>query len=143
MGTVPSIRNSVAGLRTKVSTDAEREFSAATTAPYNLHRLPGLLRSHCLRGGWKATAANCLRETGFPQKIDRYCKWQSHERIDVASTIRIQDLPAEDIAALLSKNDEDLPPQQAAALREFVDDIGGWENACAAVAMLCQLRDSA
>ena len=57
--------------------------------------------------------------------------------------LRIQDLPAEEIAALLAKSDKDVTPQQAVALRDFIAEIGGMKNACAAVEMLSQLRDAA
>jgi hypothetical protein len=57
--------------------------------------------------------------------------------------IHIQDLPADEIAALLAKDGNGVSPEQAAALQEFIEDIGGLENACAAVEMLSQLRDAA
>ena len=57
--------------------------------------------------------------------------------------IHIQDLPAEEIAALLAKDGNDVSPQQVVALQEFIEDIGGIEDACAAVDMLSQLRDAA
>ena len=61
----------------------------------------------------------------------------------MSSTIRIQDLPAEEIAALLAKSDKDVTPRQAAAIQEFITEIGGVQNALAAVEMLGQLRDVA
>jgi len=57
--------------------------------------------------------------------------------------IRIQDLPAEEIAALLHKDGNDVTVQQAVALKEFIEHIGGVRNAHAAVEMLRQLRDAA
>jgi hypothetical protein len=66
-----------------------------------------------------------------------------HERINMPDKIRIQSLPAEEIAALLAKVGNDVSPEQAAALQEFIEDIGGLENACAAVEMLSQLRKAA
>jgi hypothetical protein len=66
-----------------------------------------------------------------------------HERTDMPRIIRIQDLPAEEIAALLAKQGNDVSPQQVVALQEFIEDIGGMENACAAVDMLSQLRRAA
>jgi hypothetical protein len=57
--------------------------------------------------------------------------------------IRIQDLPAEEIAALLSKKQTEISTRQAAALQEFIEDIGGVQNALAAVELLRQLRDAA
>ncbi len=55
----------------------------------------------------------------------------------------IQDLPADEIATLLAKDGNDVSPQQAVALQEFIEDIGGLENACAAVEMWSQLRTAA
>ena len=61
----------------------------------------------------------------------------------MSAKVRIQDLPAEEIAALLARSDTDVTSQQAAAIRDFVEDIGGLENARAAVQMLSQLRNVA
>lgn len=61
----------------------------------------------------------------------------------MSSIIRIQDLPAEEIAALLAKDGSDVSPSQVVALQGFIEDIGGMENACAAVEMLSQLRRAA
>jgi hypothetical protein len=63
-----------------------------------------------------------------------------HERIDMPSTIRIQDLSAKEIAELLAKSDKEVSSQQAVALRDFIEDIGGMDNACAAVEMLGKLN---
>ena len=57
--------------------------------------------------------------------------------------IPIEDLPAEEIAALLAKEGSDVSPWQVVALQDFVRDIGGMENASAAVEMLSQLRRAA
>ena len=61
----------------------------------------------------------------------------------MSAKLRIQDLPAEEIAALLAQDGNDVSPQQAIALQEFIEDIGGMDNACAAVEMLSNLRDAA
>jgi len=61
----------------------------------------------------------------------------------MSSTIRIQDLPVEEIAALLARNGNTLTREQVVALQEFVDDIGGVENAWNAVDLLSQLEDAA
>jgi len=50
--------------------------------------------------------------------------------------IEIQDLAADEIRELLLVDGSELSEQQAAALKEFIRDIGGMENALAAVAML-------
>ena len=47
--------------------------------------------------------------------------------------IRIQDLAADEIRELLLEEDSELDEQQAAALKQFVQDIGGIENALAAL----------
>ena len=61
----------------------------------------------------------------------------------MSSTIHIQDLPAEEIAELLAKSDTDVTPRQAVAIQEFITDVGGVQNALAAVEMLGRLRDVA
>ena len=61
----------------------------------------------------------------------------------MSTTIRIQDLPAEEIAALLARDGNDVSPSQVVALQSFIEDIGGMENANAAVEMLSQLRRAA
>ena len=61
----------------------------------------------------------------------------------MSAKLRIQDLPAEEIAAALAQDGNDVSPQQAIALQEFIEDIGGMDNACAAVEMLSDLRDAA
>jgi hypothetical protein len=58
-------------------------------------------------------------------------------------TIRLQDLPTAQIAEFLSKHESDLNEAQNAAVRQFVEDIGGLENAYAAVEMLSELEDAA
>ena len=50
--------------------------------------------------------------------------------------IRIQDLAADEIRELLMEEGRGLDEQQSIALKQFVEDIGGMENALAALAML-------
>jgi hypothetical protein len=57
--------------------------------------------------------------------------------------VRIQDLAADEIRDLLLEEGSDLDEQQAAALKEFIAEIGGLENALAAVAMLSDLEEAA
>lgn len=57
--------------------------------------------------------------------------------------IRIQDLPADEIAELLAMQGSDLTERQAADLRDFVARVGGLENAYSAVEMLSQLEEAA
>ncbi|NLX99672.1 MAG: hypothetical protein GXY83_26550 [Rhodopirellula sp.] len=57
--------------------------------------------------------------------------------------IDIQDLAADEIRELLSMEGSELDEQQAAALKTFIRDIGGLENALAAVAMLDELEKAA
>ena len=61
----------------------------------------------------------------------------------MADILRIQDLPADKIAALLSADGTRLSAAQVAALREFIEDIGGIENARTAVEMLSELEEAA
>ena len=57
--------------------------------------------------------------------------------------IHIQDLATDEIRELLLEEGSELDEQQAAALKEFVQEIGGMENALAAFAMLDQLEEAA
>jgi hypothetical protein len=57
--------------------------------------------------------------------------------------IRIQDLAADEIRELLLEEDSELDEQQAAALKQFIQDIGGIENALAALDMLDHLERAA
>jgi hypothetical protein len=50
--------------------------------------------------------------------------------------LRIDDLPAEQIRAALSVDPTELPFQEALAIEDFLDRIGGIENALRAVEML-------
>jgi hypothetical protein len=61
----------------------------------------------------------------------------------MSDTIRLQDLSAEEIAALLAKKGPTLTAQQACTLQEFVGGAGGIDNAIAVVEMLSELRDAA
>lgn len=61
----------------------------------------------------------------------------------MSDEIRIQDLSAAEIAELLAEDGNHLNPQQAAALQRFIEDIGGLENAFAAVEMLGELEQAA
>jgi hypothetical protein len=54
--------------------------------------------------------------------------------------LRIQDLPAEEIAELLERRGEKLPAPLVAELKLFIEEIGGLENAYAAVEMLSELE---
>ena len=57
--------------------------------------------------------------------------------------IRIQDLAADEIRELLLEEGSALNEQQAAALKQFIEDIGGMANALAAIAMLGELEEAA
>jgi predicted mannosyl-3-phosphoglycerate phosphatase (HAD superfamily) len=58
-------------------------------------------------------------------------------------SIRIQDLATDDIRELLLEEGSGLDEQQAAALKQFIEDIGGMENALAALTMLDELEKAA
>jgi len=58
-------------------------------------------------------------------------------------TIRIQDLAADEIRELLTEEGSELDEQQAAALQEFITEIGGLENALSAIAMLSEMEEAA
>jgi len=57
--------------------------------------------------------------------------------------LRVQDLTAVEIADLLAEDGSQLSYEQAVALQRFIEDIGGVENAYAAVAMLGELEEAA
>jgi len=56
---------------------------------------------------------------------------------------RIQDLTVDEIRELLLEEGSDLDEQQAAALKQFIEDVGGLDNVLAAVAMLDRLERAA
>jgi hypothetical protein len=57
--------------------------------------------------------------------------------------IDIQDLEAYEIRELLLDQGSNVGEDQAAAIKKFIEDIGGLENALAAVAMLDSLEKAA
>ena len=57
--------------------------------------------------------------------------------------IDIQDLAADEIRELLLEEGSEVDEEQAAAIKQFIEDIGGLENALAAVAMLDELEKAA
>ena len=57
--------------------------------------------------------------------------------------IRIQDLAADEIRDLLLEEGSELDEQQAAAVKQFIQEIGGMENALAVIAMLNGLEEAA
>ena len=61
----------------------------------------------------------------------------------MAATTRVRDLDTVKIARLLSADGDLLTPDEIAALQEFIEDIGGLENASSAVEMLLELERSA
>ena len=57
--------------------------------------------------------------------------------------IEIQDLATDEIRELLLEEGSELDERQTVALQEFIRDIGGMENALAAIAMLDVLEKAA
>ena len=57
--------------------------------------------------------------------------------------IEIQGLAADEIRELLLMEGSEVDEHQAAAIKQFIQDIGGLENALAAVAMLDELEKAA
>ena len=57
--------------------------------------------------------------------------------------IRIQDLAADEIRELLLEEGSEVDEQQAAALKEFIAEIGGLENVRAVFEMLDRLEEAA
>jgi hypothetical protein len=52
----------------------------------------------------------------------------------------VENLPLEEIARLLAADDDELSDELSLARDAFIDQIGGYRNACDAVEMLSQLR---
>jgi hypothetical protein len=67
----------------------------------------------------------------------------SHREMIMDDEVRIQVLAADEIRELLLEEGSELDEQQAAALKEFIAEIGGLENALAAVEMLRELEEAA
>ena len=61
----------------------------------------------------------------------------------MSDMIRIQDLAVDEIRELLWEEGRNLDEQQSAALQQFIADIGGMENALAAIALLSELEEAA
>ena len=57
--------------------------------------------------------------------------------------VDIQDSAADEIRELLLEEGSEVDEEQAAAIKQFIEDIGGLENALSAVAMLDQLEKAA
>ena len=55
----------------------------------------------------------------------------------------IKNLPADEIKAALASGQDDLTDHQILAIKEFVEELGGIDNAIAAVKLLCELEDAA
>ena len=62
-----------------------------------------------------------------------------HERTTMRDEFRIEDMSAQEIAELLAAEGDLLSADQAAAIRDFVEKVGGIENAWLAIDMLSQL----
>ena len=62
---------------------------------------------------------------------------------DGIDEIDIQDLAADEIQESLLEEGREVDEEQAAAIKQFIADIGGLENALAAVAMLEVLEKAA
>jgi hypothetical protein len=58
----------------------------------------------------------------------------------MSEQLLIKDLPADQISYLLQADSDELSPQETAAVRYFIDEIGGEENAWRAVRMLQNLE---
>jgi hypothetical protein len=57
----------------------------------------------------------------------------------IANMIRVENLPVEEIAELLAATDDELSDELSLAREEFIEHIGGYQNARNAVEMLAQL----
>jgi hypothetical protein len=66
-----------------------------------------------------------------------------HKEISMDDEIDIQDLDAYEIRELLLDQGSEVDEEQAAAIKQFIEDIGGLENALAAVDLLDGLQKAA
>ncbi|MBX9787885.1 MAG: hypothetical protein K2Y37_03140 [Pirellulales bacterium] len=64
-------------------------------------------------------------------------QFESH---DEYPQVRLQDLSTQEIAARLLSLGSDLRPADVLAVEQFVEQIGGLDNACAAIEMLRELE---
>ena len=91
------------------------------------------------RPGWKRCKAASSLADVFHDKTGT----DLHKEISMDDEIDIQDLAAYEIRELLLEEGSEVDEEQAAALKQFIEDIGGLENALAAVAMLDSLEKAA
>lgn len=66
-----------------------------------------------------------------------------HRKITMDDQIDVRDVATEAIRELLLQEGSELDEQQAATLKMFIEDIGGVENAHAAIAVLDELEEAA
>jgi len=68
---------------------------------------------------------------------------ESRQELLMDDEIRIQDLTTDVIRERLLEEGSELNEQQAVALKQFIEDIGGPENALATIAVLDRLEEVA
>ena len=90
-----------------------------------------------------ATRKRCKAATSAVDLSQGETATDSHREKSMDDEIRIQDLAADEIRELLLEEGSELDEQQAAAVKKFIQDIGGMENALAALAMLEGLEEAA
>ena len=61
----------------------------------------------------------------------------------MADIIRIRDLTPAEVAQLLKAGGSTVDEHEAAVIKNFIEDLHGVENACAAVQMLDRFKDAA
>ena len=61
----------------------------------------------------------------------------------MTNPLRVHELSAEALAAALTSLDSDTTPEQLLAIEQFVERIGGIENARLAIEMLSQIERAA
>ena len=61
----------------------------------------------------------------------------------MADIIRIRDLTPAEVAQLLKAGGSKVDEHEAAVIKNFIEDLDGVENACAAVEMLDRFKDVA
>jgi hypothetical protein len=80
---------------------------------------------------------------GAADVFSRLTRTNLHKEIRMDHEIDIQDLAALEIRELLLNQGSEVDAEQAAAIKRFIEEIGGLENALAAVEMLDELENAA
>jgi hypothetical protein len=111
---------------------------ADNTFPVDRYRLPAVSRRSSPRDRNPLQTGGVGVRCFSGRKRHRLAK-----DMNMDDEIRIQDLATDEIRELLLEEGSEVDEQQAADLKQFIQEIGGLENALAAIAMLEGLEEAA